>query len=395
MFKRAEESLKKDNGVILDATFVTQELRRRAAGIAAIAGVVVPQLISTGLDLLGNALRKAGEEDTQSYICHLNFDAPPDKPESCIQVVRGNFMRSRALVKSGLVKPQGMRDEEVANRLTKLQIYISDRPQFFLELRVRQSADGSALALAPSYLEYNSLLKTGKLPSNPPKRGLAVQLSFHKPGVKPDGNEAVGAPLVLGNFHAGTHRSYLSTKIDNISDWRPEKETIWFPHYGAKVAAAEKAGKDKDQVRSGRDSALPKRPFTLTAIITEVRDANKLLLAMANLFDAAKPTLQTELEKLALESKRKEAELTQLQTESTNSTAYYNAWVDAETKILTYCKESKSGDTADDKKDRLTKSKDARVAQLDANVKALTAGLPTPYTKLISVSDAKDLDSCP
>ena len=35
MFKRAEESLKKDNGVILDATFVTQELRRRAAGIAA------------------------------------------------------------------------------------------------------------------------------------------------------------------------------------------------------------------------------------------------------------------------------------------------------------------------------------------------------------------------
>ncbi len=35
MFKRAEESLQRDNGVILDATFVTQELRRKAAGIAA------------------------------------------------------------------------------------------------------------------------------------------------------------------------------------------------------------------------------------------------------------------------------------------------------------------------------------------------------------------------
>jgi len=35
MFKRAEESLQKDKGVILDATFVTQELRRAAAGIAA------------------------------------------------------------------------------------------------------------------------------------------------------------------------------------------------------------------------------------------------------------------------------------------------------------------------------------------------------------------------
>jgi predicted kinase len=35
MFKQAEETLQKDIGVILDATFVTQELRRRAAGIAA------------------------------------------------------------------------------------------------------------------------------------------------------------------------------------------------------------------------------------------------------------------------------------------------------------------------------------------------------------------------
>ena len=35
MFNRAEEILKKGDGVILDATFVTQSLRRRAAAIAA------------------------------------------------------------------------------------------------------------------------------------------------------------------------------------------------------------------------------------------------------------------------------------------------------------------------------------------------------------------------
>ncbi len=35
MFRQAEASLKKGDGVILDATFVTQSLRRRAAGIAA------------------------------------------------------------------------------------------------------------------------------------------------------------------------------------------------------------------------------------------------------------------------------------------------------------------------------------------------------------------------
>jgi hypothetical protein len=35
MFARAEEILRKGDGVILDATFVTQSLRRRAAAIAA------------------------------------------------------------------------------------------------------------------------------------------------------------------------------------------------------------------------------------------------------------------------------------------------------------------------------------------------------------------------
>ena len=35
MFKQADECLKKSDGVILDATFVTQSLRRRAAAIAA------------------------------------------------------------------------------------------------------------------------------------------------------------------------------------------------------------------------------------------------------------------------------------------------------------------------------------------------------------------------
>ncbi|UCH89917.1 MAG: AAA family ATPase [Thermoplasmata archaeon] len=35
MFSRAESTLQKEEGVILDATFVTQELRRRAAAIAA------------------------------------------------------------------------------------------------------------------------------------------------------------------------------------------------------------------------------------------------------------------------------------------------------------------------------------------------------------------------
>ncbi len=39
MFRQADESLKRDDGVILDATFVTQSLRRQAAKIAAKHGL--------------------------------------------------------------------------------------------------------------------------------------------------------------------------------------------------------------------------------------------------------------------------------------------------------------------------------------------------------------------
>lgn len=218
-------------------------------------------------------------------------------------------------------------------------------------------------------------------------------MSFHPPGILPGGNEAVGAHLVLGNFKAGSHKAYLSLKIDSITKWQPEIETYWFPHYGWKFLAAAAAG--KNQYPLSQENGLTKRPLTLTAIVTETRDANEFLLLLADIFDTAKPTLQTELEKLALESKRKEAELTELKTIAANSKDYYTSWVDAETKILQYCEESQTGNSSDAKKDRLAKSRDARIAQLDANVKALVAGFPTPFKSFVAVSDNPVPSECP
>ena len=39
MFRQADEALNKDNGVVLDATFITQDLRKKAAAIAAKYGL--------------------------------------------------------------------------------------------------------------------------------------------------------------------------------------------------------------------------------------------------------------------------------------------------------------------------------------------------------------------
>ena len=67
MFKRAEETLQKDNGVILDATFVTQELRRRAAGIAAAQNkIFVIQQTNCSKDASINRILKRTKENYES-----------------------------------------------------------------------------------------------------------------------------------------------------------------------------------------------------------------------------------------------------------------------------------------------------------------------------------------
>ncbi len=67
MFKRAEEALKKGDGVILDATFVTQELRRRAAGIAAAQKkIFIIQQTNCSKDASINRILKRTKENYES-----------------------------------------------------------------------------------------------------------------------------------------------------------------------------------------------------------------------------------------------------------------------------------------------------------------------------------------
>ena len=67
MFRQADEALDKNDGVILDATFVTQELRKRAGGIAARhkRGFVILQTNCPQEVSIGRILRRT-KEDYQS-----------------------------------------------------------------------------------------------------------------------------------------------------------------------------------------------------------------------------------------------------------------------------------------------------------------------------------------
>ena len=88
MFLQADECLKKGNGVILDATFVTQSLRRRAAAIAAkhdltfvILQTDCPQEVSirrilerTKEDYVSNALTEQAYLNNKKRFEEVNLD---------------------------------------------------------------------------------------------------------------------------------------------------------------------------------------------------------------------------------------------------------------------------------------------------------------------------------
>lgn len=86
VFRRASELAAKDNGVILDATFITQKLRRRAAEVAAlnnktfvIQQTVCPQEISLGR--ISRRTRENYESNAiteQAYLNNKNKFEPVD-----------------------------------------------------------------------------------------------------------------------------------------------------------------------------------------------------------------------------------------------------------------------------------------------------------------------------
>ena len=81
MFRQAEELAKKCNGVILDATFVTQDLRKRAAEIAAKTGVpfVVLQTNCSEEASINRILRRTKENYESNALTRDAYDANKKK----------------------------------------------------------------------------------------------------------------------------------------------------------------------------------------------------------------------------------------------------------------------------------------------------------------------------
>ena len=345
---------------------------------SAIANAIVPEIISQGLNRIGIALRQAAAPEPNTSIGHVNIDQSASKISPCIQFINGSCSSSgTGDMSKYLSLPQSVNQRLATENMRDAGIFLAKRPNTFIELRLRASGDGSALAVAPTHVEYRSNDKNRST-------ALVLLVSFHPPGKSYDGSQAKSTTVTLGDSGGDVIETYLIDLTQGINAWKPPIESPWFPRPDSGVIKALPKGK-----------AAPTRPMTLTVGLTETKSANEFLVALADIFDSSKDTLQEEAEKLLLKSKREAAELTELQVFSTNQTAYITSLAKAQRALLSYCLSSDTTDTVEGAESRITKSSEAQIAQLEANLAATKAGLALPYSNLISVSADAIPDPCP
>lgn len=358
-----------------DCIRLTEEEMAKAGVIPAIAAAVVPSLVSNTIDRFGRALHSAGEAESFTVTGQRNIEVAPGEVNLCMQWVRGRLLDEAPEPTARHLT--GLEDEE-SDRLAELGIYLAEAPELFIELRLRPSADRTALAVAPTYVEYNRLLK-GRNRNKNLSRGLAVQISFNGPGKTPASATAVGTSLVLGDFIVGTHHRY---SMPHPLEDGFELESPWFPTFSPPPMPATATEADTDPQLS-EDTF----PMTVTATVAETRDANQFLLFLADVFEESKGDLKEALEIQLIKQKRDKAELEALKESEVKIAAYYTKYADAETNVIEYCNANRE-DTVEGRKERLSKSRDAYIAQGEANLSAVSAGIPKPYERLIIVSDA-------
>jgi len=422
---------------------IFQRLKAQESGaISGVMDAVVGGFISGTLGRIGTALRAAGEEDADVVVGRYPGEFEPGNPLQCIFIAKGRWS-------SADEEEHKITDSEGQSQDIKFDdYYLLVDPNFFLEIAVQRSSGGNALRLVPNYFEYQRLIETSSESDDENNRGIALEVAVHAPGVGPTDPNAVGATLVLGtmttgyayNLRSGERRKLGCQCWEEDTNYLPlEYTSAWFPTFapeaqnatnsesaaanssvanqntssqdetdGTNNANEEQAvatdganSQEGEAARPASEGPSPtpgandtqanderKRQFlprTVTVTFTETRAPRKFLLFLADVFDASKEEIQKAAELAVLESKKAEAQLAAAQASTALMTDYLTKLSAAEVKVIEYCGAS-TDDPPAGNADRISKSSAANVAQRVANVAALAASQPQPFTSFVPVS---------
>lgn len=144
---------------------------------------IAPVLVKRALDLLTNAIKRAGEERAVAVYAARAYPFDPFRGPgfNCVQFVRGEFHgRAKDMDAGAEALPGAERSaRRVAAGLADAGIYLKPGADFFMEARVRFSADGSHFQLAPTYLLYGRPFDGGPDLS---RRALFVEIGLNEAG---------------------------------------------------------------------------------------------------------------------------------------------------------------------------------------------------------------------
>jgi len=378
--------------------------------LAGLAGKLASSVISNGADAVGTALSNAAKRNTSTSAVSQPFEIGTDTFPDCIQVVRGNFAL-KSLQQSQITALWADESKHFAKKASKLQshgMHLTKKPDFFLEAKFRaSSANANAVTLYPAFAAYNVPLEN--VPLGTSARNIKVTFNFHAPGAADNAKGAVKAVLDLGEMKVGQSAEFGGVRVDYLGNSGAENTLsrannssedapragkpstvnprgVPFPGQsgastnGANQAAVATTGATDSTTVARLDKylfesnwmtfALSSKPAlkTVTVNVEEIKDAEPGLTFAGQVFGEVKEDLKTKLEIQLIEDKAKEAELTALKTQNTNTATAATSFSEAFTK-LTAC--STSG--------TVSNAAVAFAAQNKANLDALTAGQTPPF----------------
>lgn len=396
-----------------------------------LGGLVAAVLTGAASQILknfGTALSEGakGGQLTPS-VATANLQLRPGTAPRCVVVVRGLFQPD-AKHPSPVDMPSFLglatADEEGRRRLTALQLPPIYAVDHYLELRLDSSNDAKALTFAPVFVS----LQRSTEGATKGVRDLSASLKFNRVGV-----EAAGSAVVVADIRVGSSRTFVPEANGRF--------TIEAPWFGSFHAAPSPTGTAKkttpatvpvDPARApsaepapsgpvgaggggvgvaGADAVIPAGrapgpaivdmqssasdavPITMVGTVVLTRPTNEALAFAATLFNGVEPKVEDTIKPI-LDPASARAAATASLTDSLDAQAEYaTAQGAAEAAIIGYCGASSAADDAAGKQDRVGKSKDARAAQLKANVAAIKAATDPPYASLIVVSSKAPIEA--
>lgn len=348
-------------------------LFREGSGESAIGAALLTFGIEKAINLVSGALSIAGQDKATTYYGTGNFDRKFEQlNKTCVIIIKGRFVADVRSI-DNLGQPEWASAMQIPGGALKTlarqhRTVLADRPDFMFEAVFNKSLGGTAYTLRPLYAALNSPEEKPALNFSGGRRHVALMLSLVPPGAAFDASSNPGAEIILGQLRPGSPLLFRfpASSADKTQYRSWPQESRWFTMDAAKING----------------------PITVRAVVTETRSGSALAKFLGEALEAAKPALKEELETELIPSRRRAAQIADLEAEATLANTYATALQKAYSSLNACAISSATGNSFDHQAQRMTLSQTARNDQEAANRAAIAASQRPPFStgQLVTLS---------